>query len=357
MLRHLRKIALIASGALFFFVSSAHAQFIGYTSPQTVSQNFTGACSATTPLVFVVANLGQSAHAVNYNVTSSPGNPVTVTMRGISAATGASNIAAASTGMNGNMVGSGYYAQFSISVTCLNSAPINVSVSYSGTSVTPFLAGSTDITTYDQFLTYQADASANQSYFVTPPPFGNTAGVLVFFSGGGAPSGSTLEVWEQPAQGYSLIGNERHQVAVFNLTTSTSPQFFFVPPAVASNTFVRYGAGGASANVYSVEYIFQKPGINTPQGSSAHITGTTATAVKNSPGFLSQVVIGTPAAGTVSVFDLAAAACTGTPSTNTLAVLTAIATDPPSNVAFGLNFVNGLCVKASAGMDLTVVYQ
>ena len=91
--------------------------------------------------------------------------------------------------------------------------------------------------------------------------------------------------------------------------------------------------------------------------SYSHIPNTTATAVKGSSARLVAIAVNTPASGTVSIFDLASGSCTGTPSTNTIAVLTVGSTNAPNSVMYNLQASNGLCVKASATMDITVIYQ
>jgi hypothetical protein len=118
---------------------------------------------------------------------------------------------------------------------------------------------------------------------------------------------------------------------------------------------VAFTSGGATSAAYTLDYIFSPSGFRLTNAYS-HITGTTATAVKAGPGTVTNVVIGTPAAGTISLFDLAPASCTGTPATNTVSVLTVTTSTPPP-VQFGSLFSNGICVKASATMDITVVYQ
>jgi len=70
-------------------------------------------------------------------------------------------------------------------------------------------------------------------------------------------------------------------------------------------------------------------------------------------------VVGTSAAGTISLFDLVPASCTATPATNVVSVITefASATPPPPAYLYDVLFQNGICVKASAAMDITVGYQ
>jgi hypothetical protein len=91
-------------------------------------------------------------------------------------------------------------------------------------------------------------------------------------------------------------------------------------------------------------------------GEFVHLTGTTATAIKAGTGVLIELNVNTAATGTVSIFDLAAGSCTATPSTNTAAVLTMTATSVGA-YPIHAHFVNGICVKASAAMDITAVYQ
>jgi len=95
----------------------------------------------------------------------------------------------------------------------------------------------------------------------------------------------------------------------------------------------------------------------TESGEFTHIADTTAHAVRNNEGQLKSIIIGTPAAGTVSVFDLASASCTGTPSTNIVSVITVTSTPPPQAIAINAHLHNGICVQASAAMDVTVVRQ
>jgi hypothetical protein len=104
------------------------------------------------------------------------------------------------------------------------------------------------------------------------------------------------------------------------------------------------GNGNLYANVAYVK-------LNT---SYVHITGTSATAVPGNS--IIQISVNTPAPGTIGVFDLDAGSCTGSPSTNTIGIITTT-TSPGQTASFNASVHNGICVKASAAMDLTVVYQ
>lgn len=95
----------------------------------------------------------------------------------------------------------------------------------------------------------------------------------------------------------------------------------------------------------------------TASGEYTHIAGTTATAIRNTEGQLDSIIVNTAAAGTITVFDLASASCTGTPSTNVVAIITEAATPTTDEIVFHAHLHNGICVKASAAMDLTVTNQ
>ncbi len=127
---------------------------------------------------------------------------------------------------------------------------------------------------------------------------------------------------------------------------------------IEGNTVYTFNASSAGANA-AIRYGQGQPAPAwmAQVGEFAHITSTTASAVKASSGILMRLSVNTPAAGTVSIFDLASGSCTGTPSTNTLAVVTVTASTQPQPIAFDAHTLNGICVKASVAMDLTAVYQ
>jgi len=99
------------------------------------------------------------------------------------------------------------------------------------------------------------------------------------------------------------------------------------------------------------------PRVTSNVGQYTHITTTTATAAKATPGRLLSVTIGTGAAGNITVFDLAAASCTGTPATNQVSIIGVAATTTPMTLTFNTEMQNGICIKTSAAMDMTAVTQ
>lgn len=95
--------------------------------------------------------------------------------------------------------------------------------------------------------------------------------------------------------------------------------------------------------------------INSNGYTFSHITGTTATAVKSTPGLLHTLTVGTGAAGTIQIFDLPSASCTGTPA-GPMSVLTITATTLQTFI-YDTNFTQGICIKASVAMDFTVSFN
>jgi hypothetical protein len=249
--------------------------------------------------------------------------------------------------------GVGYYPQVEISITCTGG---HFTVSYAGTAATPvFDVGSQLQTQIYKTITNGASAGTSVAYNVTTP-FGNSGGVLILdYSAGAGPSGSTLTVNCVGVSAGLLIPGSPYTPA----TTSAVAQSFFIPPMPCVDETITYTAGGASSNIYELVEEFYPPGTYNPTNAlPAHIASTTAASLKNGGGFVTTVNINTSAAGTVTLFDLAASACTGTPSTNVIAVITAIASSPPVSMIYNTSFVNGICVKASsASIDFTVGYQ
>lgn len=307
---------------------------------------------------FAVQNRNQTQHyayiATNAAVTNlvmkiqgidSAGNVYTIS----DTATVASPVVAA----NASLQGSGYFPTVQVVVTC-NPAPGGTFLlSYSGgQAITNVNVGSYLLAQIDKTVSATAAANTNYSAFFQTP-FGSAYGVLYFAFTGTGPAGSTLFVFCQDQNGIGATSE------TFNLATTTAvTQTFVVPALPCPNVTVQYGSGGASAATYNLDYVFSLPGSTQPNFYT-HITGTTATVIKAGPGVVHSLVVGTSAAGTISLFDLVSGSCTGTPATNTVSVITefASAAPPPPSYLYDVLFTNGICLKASAAMDITVSYQ
>jgi hypothetical protein len=262
-----------------------------------------------------------------------------------------SDIAQGNFGSTGTTIfGMGYYPRLQVSITCTGTS---YTLSYSGSS--GFSSPTTGVafaSQLDKQLFFSVAANmGQQNTFQTP--FGNSSGTLLFNYNSGAIAGSTITV-----QCQTIVGASTSEQFTFTIANTTAVQTFIVPPAACPQETVVYSSGGAGG-LFTLEYAFNPPGaaVNPTLGTYTHITGTTATAVKGIAGRFLNLNVNTAAAGTVSVFDLATAACTGTPATNAVAVITVNATDPSHTNTYNQFLLNGICVKASVAMDLTVGFQ
>lgn len=308
---------------------------------------------------FVVNNRNQTQHYFSV-ILSGGGNTTSLVgwIYGIDAAGNPFQISnslymSGGTPQTAILSGSGYYPTVELILSCTSSSVF--SINYSGSTATSnLIVGSYQTAALDKNIAVGASAGATLGYPFLMPPFGNSNGYLIFSYNGTGPAGSTVSV-----SCFNQFGTVTSQTFTFTpVVTSAIIQTFPVPIAPCTNMAVTYTAGGASASSYILEYTFQNPGqANSTLSIPTHIIGTTATEVKSSNGTLIAINLNTSAAGTISVFDLATAACTGTPATNVIAVLTIAATENARSIPFNSYFQNGICVKASAVMDFTVGSQ
>jgi hypothetical protein len=334
--------------ALLFLAALAapsRSQFIGYTSPQTVSQRFTNQTCTGVAQDFNINNLGQTTHFGQF--TSVSANTSAVYFLGSFDGVNFQIFSDISNGIVSSVAAAGYYPVVRLEVVCTVGATFTLS--YSGTStILPSYQGVNLKGLINKILFNQSAAGSNAQIVAQQTPFGNSSGVLTFaYSGGAGPSGSTVSL-------NCSDGNVISQTfGPFTIANLTAPNVFPIPagPCIAFN--LTYNAGGASANTFTLNYDFNQAGLTTSTGSYTHVTTTTATAAKATNGFLHTLTVNTGGAGTLSIFDLGTAACTGTPATNVVAVITATATTLQT-FTYDVNMNQGICVKSSVAMDYTV---
>ena len=336
-----------------FTPAPARAQFIGFSSPQTVQQTLAPALTACTGVAqnFPVQNLGQTQHYASI-VASNANVSVTLKIQGLDVNGNFFTISdvvfgSGISGANPTVTASGYFPIVRVVVLCTGGT---FTLSYSGASSTPnVIAGAYLSAQVDKPIFAGQAASLSFPSGLIVPPFGSTAGTLAFQFTTAANAGATLNV-VCVANGV----NGTYWTEVFAIANTLAMQSFSVGGQNCGLLQVTYTTGGG-AGTAALDYLFTSPGLlNSTLASYTHITATTATTIKGTAGTFLGVNINTAAAGTVSVFDLGAAACTGTPATNVVAVITVNATDPPHSTPFNIYLSNGICVKASVGMDLTV---
>lgn len=255
--------------------SPAQAQFIGYTSPQTV-QSSLATNVACTGLVqnYTVPNLGQTQHYAFISYSAQPQNALAV-IQGLDVSGNATVISDAmqgqpsTTGSSAILVGLGYFPVVRIQIICSTVGAPTFSLTYMGASATAYSPlGSQVATQLDKVLLTNAPANANGASQPATPPFGNSSGELVFQYAASGPTGSTLQVVCGGSSPSTNIGTGHIQTFSFTPGTANTQQIFIVPPSPCPFYEVQYTSGGASATTYNLEYFFNAPG---------NITNTTLT--------------------------------------------------------------------------------
>lgn len=376
MKRLLRKniLTLLFSFAGLLFPASLYAQFVGYTAPQTVNQQIFLAVNTTqasplsdanqvacntlpiTTSACAIKNVGQSIHYVTVRTSSTANFRLTLEGSNDGVAWFPMAESSSDSGLNGASPGfSGFFASGEFNAYRLNlqigTMSGTMQVWYSGTSVsTGMPAGAFNASaTYRRILALAPNSALTLTAVSTTiyPPAGNTAGTVYFkFVANPCATGSLLVSAGSDTQHLSTL-------ATIIPANNTNLQTFLLP---ASNAPVMtFGYTACGTETYDTFMVFAPQGGGAPTNTFTHVTTTTATSAKGTAGFLHTLNVNTAAAGTISVFDLATAACTGTPATNIVAVITVpAATNGLPPFLYDVNLVNGICVKSSVAMDYTV---
>jgi hypothetical protein len=364
--RNLFKI-IFSAWILALLCSAASAQFIGYTTPQTVYQVLApaGTTCSSTYQTYNLVNFGNTQHWVF--ISFSGGAPVGQNWAQLFGLDGNNNVSAISdtaqsgTGAGGSTVltAQGNFPKIQLKVFCAVGA-VTYQATYMGASAAAYQQnGNQLVSSIDKviFNAQPANASSTATSTGAPTtPFGNSAGFLVFKYGAAGPAGSTmlLQCFGSGVQ-FGVTANAINSIT-FPISTTANPQIFSVPPGPCPYYIFTYTSGGASATSFDSEYVFQGVGPAQFAYQYNHVVGTTATTIKAVPGIVHTLSINTGAAGTVSLFDLPAASCTGTPATNQVAIVTATATTLQTFI-YDAQFLQGICAKASVAMDYTVSFQ
>jgi hypothetical protein len=376
-MKKFRAISLITMAALLLggiFASPASAQFIGYSSPQTVNQKVFGAqttaavspasspfpCTAINGTPCGIPNLGQSIHSVTYTIANPCTTGFFMDMR-IEATNDGSTwfaISEDATDQNsglvqgssvGGLTAVGSYAGYRlnlVSIACSSGQVPAITAFYSGTST----SNPTNVGAFYQSSPYRkviiqnlATTAAGATPAVTiNAPNGNTAGALYvscFIAASGAttscPAAMTVTVTGFIAFGSSIGGGGGGNIAagtnIYGINPTVLPvtQIFSVP--AVSMTFSFGGAGTAGVN-WSIYYFSNSTPTSSfvadPCASSGSVkksvflnitTGSTTGLVL---GVVQQTVfvcefdfnmVATTAADTVKLVQGAGASCT-TPS-------------------------------------------
>ena len=278
------------------------AQFIGYTSPQTVTQTaFTNQAGAAT---FSVQNLGQNMHFVSYT-SSGVVNLLDLRIEGSNDGVNffpISDDAIDVVAKAGVLYAVGYYPAVRVNLAALAGGG-TISANYTGTSGSSSPPTGNTYTSGMQsrktvFTTVAMNANQNATILT---PYSSSAGYLFIVSTTGTfPAGSTISVANQIASSaFSFPLGATSLTGLSQLLTS-------VPGSPASSISVSYVSGGASANTFNLFYIFTPNGI-TPS-SPATLAGQSANGASLSVAPGNWSAVSNPAAGTQGSASRAAGA-------------------------------------------------
>lgn len=342
---------------LLGIASPLRAQFIGYTSPQTITTTPFNAVTCTgINQTAVVPNIGQSVH-IGLAQAGSVKN-LLMWFQGSNDGVNFFDISeqVTSQGTTASAVqGNGYYALVRLVVNCTSGG--SITAFYSGQSTTAGnLFGQFAASQYLKNIVLNQPAATNFTGQIFRTPFGNSGGTIyAYFAGGTTAAGTSIQI--SCSQVSSLSPN--YVAFIFSLASTTAVQTFAIPPSACPYILLIYNGTAGPTALFTADYVFSYPG-QTPNntGTYTHVTTTTATTAKATAGFLHTLNVNTAAAGTISIFDLPTASCTGTPATNVVAVITVpAATNGLPPFIYDVNLLQGICVKASVAMDFTVSFQ
>lgn len=165
------------------------------------------------------------------------------------------------------VTGTGYYPIINVTVLCTGGT---FTLTYSGTSAASNLNSGGYLTAQIDKTLFGSNASQG-SLLVAPAavtPFGSSQGRIFFRYNTAAVSSSTFTV---------NCGSSGATVGVlvgwtFNLAAVTTTQQFLVPAAECPIFTAAYISGGASANTFTADYIFDPPGVNSLASSAANLS-------------------------------------------------------------------------------------
>jgi hypothetical protein len=313
---------------------------------------------------FNVQNENQTVHVVTY---SAPATAQTINIFIEGSSDGVTFFQLSNNAMTngpsqiGALIGYGFYPIVRVNVTiggCTGSP--NFTLAYNSAGTTPAEAlGAFDQTALSKVIANNIDSTVSH-IFTLAPPYGNLQGNITFQYTGtpGVHGQLTLENCDN-----AIVGAVSQNFVAAALSVA-NVQSFAVRAFPSSCVELSYTPGTGGTGGMTISYNFTKPGgaggaVPVINARGQHISGvTTVQSVKNYPGVLHSIVIGTPAVGTVTVFDLGIGDCTGTPSTFVNSVITLTSSSQPQTILFDKGMDQGICIlPSSATMDLTVLYN
>lgn len=249
------------------WVPCASAQFLGFTSPQTITQTaFSAEPCANAPTSFTVRNIGQSVHYLVYS-TSGTVNSLEIQIEGSQDNVTYYRMSDTGTGTSSGAVFASFYNTYIRVRLVACSGTGTVSAIYSGTSVATGSPVGLFGLQYSKELANDVAANATATSNV-PLPRGGTGGVLYLTFSDATCASSTLALTAgpDPTQQITLL-------AATALSATANTQAFTIPAIAANDAVVTYTTGcGASAATYDLTYT-----VGDRIQATATISGTAGT--------------------------------------------------------------------------------
>lgn len=357
------KLSRILAGAALVaaFAFPTHAQFLGFTSPQTVTQKvFSGQTTpARTPLATLLActptngspcgipNLGQTFHYLTYT----PSTATCVVDLTIQASYDGVNFFNISPDASANNIllgqglsGAGTYANGWFPVIAANLQNISncaggVSAFYSGTSAstTNTFGVFTQATGLQQNILQNASLSGVTTVVTIATPANSSGGriylICTVTCGAGSDVFSVFDVPSPP--------QTQRTLATFTAANSTTLQTFTIPALTTNFVQVSFPLGNFATTNVSAYYVFDSPGSPaTTANVYREINSNATTQLRTGVGFLDRVTVNNAgSAWTLQIFDNTTCAAPAIAGATAFTVPAA-----GSNLLYNVTFNSGLCL-------------
>ena len=259
------------------FPASLRAQFIGYTTPQSVQLKILNA--VTVPTTANIPNIGQSVHSLTYTAASCTGVDIRLEASNDGVNFFAISADATDTAPNpiggvtgtGGVTAVGYYPVVRVNLLIVTGGGCAVTAFYAGTSTiqpTPTQINQ-QAAGYRFPVTFNTVTSNAFTTIALPTPYGSSQGSVWIQCSAACASGGALTVFVSPADSPS-IGSI--QVFAHAIGTVATLQRFDIPAYSANRVFVSLTPTAASANTWTVLYNFSgqpqaSPSLSFTNGS------------------------------------------------------------------------------------------
>ena len=259
------KAFLLLLACCFLHSTYSFAQFLGFTSPQTVEQIvFNAVVAPQASAAGLIPNLGQTVHYLVYT-TAGTITKLSIQLEGSVDGTNWIRISdTASDTLTGGVFANIYLPFIRANLTTLTGGG-SVTASYTGTSVSAGAPAGVFATSGVNNKTLAVGAPANTTVtYTVDPPRGNSSGVITF-KYSAALAGGTLGVTGGPDTSHLAV-----LLSPITLANSNAVQIFTVGGSPANVLQVTYTAPGATAVTYDAYYAFGSLGNESFRARSSN---------------------------------------------------------------------------------------